>query len=61
MKNVQPWVRVPRIISDIPNTYITHGNKDGHLRQVIDKANPDSQEIRLREIRRGKLLEKPIN
>ena len=60
MKNVQPWVRVPRIIRDIPNTYITHGNKDGHLRQVIDKANPDSQEIRLREVRRGKLLEKPV-
>ena len=60
MKNVQPWVRVPRIVRDIPNTYITHGNKDGHLRQVIDKANPNSQEIRLREVRRGKLLEKPV-
>ena len=59
MKNVQPWVRVPRIIRDIPNTYITHGNKDGHLRQVIDKNNPDSQEIRLREIKRGKLTELP--
>ena len=60
MKNVQPWVRVPRIIRDIPNTYITHGNKDGHLRQVIDKANPNSQEIRLREIKRGKLTEPPV-
>ena len=60
MKNVQPWVRVPRIVRDIPNTYITHGNRDGHLRQVIDKANPNSQEIRLREVRRGKLLEKPV-
>ena len=60
MKNVQPWVRVPRIIRDIPNTYITHGNKDGHLRQVIDKNNPHSQEIRLREIKRGKLTELPV-
>jgi elongator complex protein 3 len=60
MKNVQPWVRIPRIIRDIPNTYISHGNKDGHLRQVIDKENPDSQEIRLREIKRGKLTELPV-
>ena len=37
MKNVQPWVRVPRIIRDIPNDYIHYGNKEGHLRETIDK------------------------
>ena len=60
MKNVQPWVRVPRIIRDIPNDYISHGNRDGHLREVIDKENPNSNEIRKREIRNKKLSEYPI-
>ena len=60
MKNVQPWVRVPRIIRDIPNDYISHGNRDGHLREVIDTQNPNSNEIRKREIRNKKLTEYPI-
>jgi len=60
MKNVQPWVRVPRIIRDIPNDYISHGNKQGHLRQIIDKQNPESNEIRGREIKNTKLTDKPI-
>jgi ELP3 family radical SAM enzyme/protein acetyltransferase len=60
MKNVQPWVRVPRIIRDIPNDYISHGNKQGHLRQIIDKQNPESNEIRGREIKNTKLTDKPV-
>ena len=59
MKNVKPWVRIPRIIRDIPNDYIHYGNKEGHLREVIDK-NFKSQEIRGREIRSNKLTEQPV-
>ena len=59
MKNVQPWVRVPRIIRDIPNDYIHYGNKEGHLRESIDK-NIKTQEIRGREIRNTKINEYPI-
>ena len=36
MKNVQPWVRVPRIIRDIPNNYLIGGNKVTNLRQVVE-------------------------
>lgn len=60
MNNVQPWVRVPRIIRDIPNDYISHGNRNGHLREIIDNQTPESNEIRKREIRNVKLTEKPI-
>jgi ELP3 family radical SAM enzyme/protein acetyltransferase len=59
MKNVQPWVRIPRIIRDIPNDYIHYGNKEGHLREIIDK-NVKTNEIRGREIRNTKLTEYPI-
>ena len=59
MKNVKPWVRVPRIIRDIPNDYIHYGNKVGHLREVIDK-NVKSLEIRGREIRSNKVTEYPV-
>ena len=59
MKNVKPWVRIPRIIRDIPNDYIHYGNKEGHLREVIDK-NVKSQEIRGREIRSNKVTEYPV-
>ena len=60
MNNVQPWVRVPRIIRDIPNDYISHGNRNGHLREIIDNQTPESNEIRKREIRNVKLTEEPI-
>jgi len=59
MKHVQPWVRVPRIIRDIPNDYIHHGNKEGHLREIIDKE-VDTNEIRGREIKDTKLTEYPV-
>jgi ELP3 family radical SAM enzyme/protein acetyltransferase len=59
MKNVKPWVRIPRIIRDIPNDYIHYGNKEGNLREVIDK-NVKSQEIRGREIRSNKVTEYPV-
>ena len=59
MRHVQPWVRVPRIIRDIPNDYIHHGNKVGHLREIIDKE-VDTNEIRGREIRNLVLKEYPV-
>ena len=59
MKNVQPWVRIPRIIRDIPNDYIHYGNKEGHLRETIDKK-VKTNEIRGREIRGNKLKEQPV-
>ena len=59
MKNVQPWVRIPRIIRDIPNDYIHYGNKEGHLRETIDK-NVKTNEIRGREIRGNKITEQPV-
>jgi len=50
------WVRLPRIIRDIPATYIECGNTIANLRQVIDKQLDQekiiSQEIRSREIGR---------
>ena len=59
MNNIQPWVRVPRIIRDIPNDYISHGNKQGNLREIIDK-NVKSNDIRTREIRNINLINKPV-
>ena len=59
MKNVKPWVRVPRIIRDIPNDYISHGNKSGNLREIINIQNPNTNEIRNREIKNIILTEKP--
>jgi ELP3 family radical SAM enzyme/protein acetyltransferase len=59
MRHVQPWVRVPRIIRDIPNDYIHHGNKEGHLREIIDKE-VDTNEIRGREIKDTVLKEYPV-
>ena len=58
MNKVKPWVRVPRIIRDIPNDYIHYGNKEGHLREKINTV--ESQEIRGREIMNTKLTKYPI-
>ena len=59
MRHVQPWVRVPRIIRDIPNDYIHYGNKEGHLREIIDKE-VDTNEIRGREIKNTQLKDYPV-
>jgi ELP3 family radical SAM enzyme/protein acetyltransferase len=58
LKNVKPWVRVPRVIRDIPNNYIYYGNKVGNLREEIEKE-VNSKEIRSREIRNIKLDRAP--
>ena len=50
------WVRLPRVIRDIPSSYIQCGNTIANLRQEIenklDNENIKSQEIRYREIGR---------
>mgnify|MGYP001048227799 CR=1 FL=1 len=58
-----PWVRVPRIVRDIPLPYISGGNRCMNLRQVIDdglkRSEKISGDIRSREI--GRHLEYKIN
>jgi ELP3 family radical SAM enzyme/protein acetyltransferase len=51
-----PWVRIPRIVRDIPLTYISGGNTCMNMRQVVDdglkKNEKLSGDIRSREIGR---------
>ena len=57
MLSCKPWMRIPRIVRDIPLTYITGGNKCMNMRQVIDdnikKSEKFSNDIRSREIGRN--------
>ena len=50
------YVRFPRVVRDIPSTYISAGNHYSNLRQMIDnelnKENKSSKDIRTREIGR---------
>lgn len=52
-----PWVRLPRVVRDIPLTYILGGNKYSNLRQMIEtritQNNIKLNEIRFREIGRN--------
>jgi elongator complex protein 3 len=43
------WVRVERLIRDIPSESILAGNKKTNLRQIIEKDGPISRDIRARE------------
>ena len=49
-KNMHPWIRLNRIIRDIPTHYIHGGNKVTHLRDVLMKSG-SSGDIRYHEIR----------
>ena len=50
--NVFPWVRINRIVRDIPNTYIIGGNKDVNLRQKLDQMDDiKCRCIRSREVK----------
>lgn len=57
LKICPEWVRVPRIVRDIPMEYIMGGNKYCNLRQMINdelyKENIKIKEIRSREIGRN--------
>ena len=37
-EKVHPWIRLNRVIRDIPNTYIIDGMSAPNLRQVSDSA-----------------------
>jgi len=48
MTNCPKWVRLPRVVRDIPNEYLLAGNQCTNLRQMISESN----DIRSREIER---------
>lgn len=51
-ENVFPWIRINRIVRDIPNTYILGGNENVNLHQkVINTTNIKSMDIRSREVK----------
>ena len=56
MVNCPPWIRLPRVIRDIPHTYINGGVKCSNMRQLINNdindTNNYSMDIRFREIGR---------
>ena len=65
MENCPKWVRLPRVIRDIPcSVYVEGGNDIGNMRQMVDKLldgdNVYSNDIRAREIgRHSKYYNKP--
>ena len=57
-KNVWPWIRINRIIRDIPNINIIGGNKNVNLHQkIINFENIKSQCIRSREAKNNKKID----
>ena len=56
MLNCPPWIRIARVIRDIPMSYICDGNKIPNIRQLIqndmDKNNEYCRDLRSREIGR---------
>lgn len=60
LRKVRPWVRINRVIRDIPNHYITEGVFRGDLGYFIEqeliKEGTPSQSIRYREVK-GKYLD----
>ena len=65
METCPKWVRLPRVIRDIPcSVYVEGGNNIGNMRQMVDNLlngdNVFSNEIRAREIgRHSKYYDKP--
>jgi ELP3 family radical SAM enzyme/protein acetyltransferase len=57
MEICPPWVRLPRVIRDIPLTYIEGGNKYPNLRQMLnaemERDGKVSMDIRVRECGRN--------
>ena len=58
-RKVHPWIRLNRVIRDIPNQYISGGNTVTNLRQHLHKILKDRGEkcrcIRCREVRNKKV------
>ena len=66
MKNVHPWIRLNRVIRDIPDFYITAGNNIPNYRQNIEEEMKNRglycMDIRNREVKNNKkALEESIN
>lgn len=55
-----PWVRLARIIRDIPSTKILAGSKITNLRQVLQKKGVHCQCLRCREIRNQSFTKKEV-
>lgn len=59
MSNVHPWVRLNRVIRDIPDFYITGGNNITNYRQTIEEEmksrNIYCMDIRNREVKNNKM------
>ena len=53
-KNIPPYVRIVRIIRDIPSQSIVAGNKTSNLRQLMEQKKVKCNCIRCREIRNSK-------
>jgi ELP3 family radical SAM enzyme/protein acetyltransferase len=61
---IHPWIRVNRIIRDIPGLYITAGNDREDLRAILDKeienrGLPPCKCIRSREVRDEVVVQEP--
>jgi ELP3 family radical SAM enzyme/protein acetyltransferase len=53
-KNVFPWIRINRIVRDIPTMNIIGGNKNVNLHQkLLNRKDIVSDDIRCREVRRN--------
>lgn len=53
MENCPPWIRIPRVVRDIPHQYISGGLKCGNIRQNIENDYKfKGSDIRFREIGR---------
>lgn len=53
MKHCPPWIRLPRVVRDIPHEYISGGLKCGNMRQHIQEQEGfKGKDIRFREIGR---------
>ena len=53
-ENVFPWIRINRIVRDIPTMNIIGGNKNVNLHQkLLDRKDIISDDIRCREVRRN--------
>uniref|UniRef100_A0A6C0K9M1 Radical SAM core domain-containing protein n=1 Tax=viral metagenome TaxID=1070528 RepID=A0A6C0K9M1_9ZZZZ len=49
METCPPWIRLPRVVRDIPLTYISAGCQRPDLRDKINKTMNESADIRFRE------------
>ena len=53
MSKCPPWIRLPRVVRDIPDKYINAGLKCGNIRQLIENSSKFvGKDIRSREIGR---------